>query len=392
MDPTLENVETRLSAGRARLILDRPFLGALVLRLPLKIVNAAWCSTTATDAREIFVNPSYISSLTLSQIEFVLAHEALHCALGHFARRQHRDLHRWDLACDFAVNPLLIDDGLVAPPDTLYLPEYSGLSAEEIYPLIDNHLDKETHDQHLYDSNNKHQQQDASCEEGSSMKDEEKPPPKPLSAKEKESLEQQWSERLAGAAQQALQSGKLSASLARTVDNLIAPSVPWRNLLGRYMSLRTREDFDYSRPGRREGDAVLPSLRGNAIGLVVAIDTSGSISNREISEFLSEIDVLKGQVKARVSLVACDAQISKDSPLIFEPWESITFPSSFSGGGGTDFTPVFEWTEAQNHAPDLLVYFTDAKGKFPDFHPSFPVLWLVKGSEEVPWGQRIQLN
>ena len=124
------------------------------------------------------------------------------------------------------------------------------------------------------------------------------------------------------------------------------------------MSLRTREDFDYSRPGRREGDAVLPSLRGNAIGLVVAIDTSGSISDREMSEFLSEIDVLKGQVKARVSLIACDAQISKDSPLIFEPWESITFPSSFAGGGGTDFTPVFEWTKAQNHAPDLLVYFT----------------------------------
>jgi predicted metal-dependent peptidase len=62
------------------------------------------------------------------------------------------------------------------------------------------------------------------------------------------------------------------------------------------------------------------------------------------------------------------------------------------GGGGTSFVPIFEWIRAQHLRPDLLVYFTDAEGEFPEVEPDFPVLWLVKGKGKVPWGQRVQLN
>ncbi len=62
------------------------------------------------------------------------------------------------------------------------------------------------------------------------------------------------------------------------------------------------------------------------------------------------------------------------------------------GGGGTSFRPVFQWVEQQRLRPDLLVYFTDADGAFPADQPTYPVIWLVKGKSEVPWGQRIQLN
>ena len=92
-----DDVETKLSAARTRLILDRPFLGALVLRLPL-VAADRWCATTATDARALYYNPDYIQALTLDETQFVLAHEALHCALSHFARRGHRNKHRWDVA------------------------------------------------------------------------------------------------------------------------------------------------------------------------------------------------------------------------------------------------------------------------------------------------------
>ena len=81
----------------------------------------------------------------------MLAHEALHCALLHFARRAHRIKHRWDLACDFAINPLLIEDGLTPPPDSLWMDEYRGMTAEEIYPLLEEHEEMETLDLHLYD-------------------------------------------------------------------------------------------------------------------------------------------------------------------------------------------------------------------------------------------------
>ena len=152
MDLDIDRIETKLAAASTRLILDKPFLGALVLRLPMHAARPDWCKTTATDARAFYYNPEYIASLSIEQTQFMLAHEALHCALSHFARRQHRVQHRWDLACDYAVNPLLIDDGLKPPPNALTMPLYKGMTAEEIYPLLDDNDQSETLDKHAYDS------------------------------------------------------------------------------------------------------------------------------------------------------------------------------------------------------------------------------------------------
>jgi hypothetical protein len=123
------DVETKLAAARTRLIIDKPFLGALVLRLPLVAARPDWCRTTSTDARKLYYNTQYIEHLSLAETQFVLAQEALHCALSHFARRGHRVKHLWDLACDFAINPILIHDGLTAPPGAFYSHEYEGMTA-----------------------------------------------------------------------------------------------------------------------------------------------------------------------------------------------------------------------------------------------------------------------
>jgi predicted metal-dependent peptidase len=213
-----------------------------------------------------------------------------------------------------------------------------------------------------------------------------------LSESEKEQLSIQWRQRLAGAAQQAMQAGKLAGSLRMLVDHLLQPQLPWRMLLARYMTASSRDDYSYMRPSRREGEAIFPSLRSAQTDIVVVLDTSGSIRPAEMQEFVSEIDAIKGQVRARITLHACDAALSREGPWLFEPWESFTLPDSLRGGGGTRFTPVFQWIEAQGETPDLLVYFTDAEGEFPGREPNFPVIWLVKGRGKVPWGQRIQLN
>jgi predicted metal-dependent peptidase len=128
--------QTKLGAARTRLILERPFVGTLVMHLPLIAADPAWCKTVATDARAFYFNPGFIASLDLAETQFVLAHEALHCALGHFARRAHRERRRWDIATDHAVNLLLVDDGLKALAGALLNPEFRGLAAEDIYPLI----------------------------------------------------------------------------------------------------------------------------------------------------------------------------------------------------------------------------------------------------------------
>lgn len=145
-------IETKLAAARTRLILDQPFLGALVMHLPLKAADPKWCETTATDARHFYYNPGYIGRLTLEQTQFVLAHEAMHCALSHFARRNHRQKHRWDVACDYAVNMILDEERLRGPEDALMNPAYRGLTAEEIYPLLHEDPPEKTQDIHLFDN------------------------------------------------------------------------------------------------------------------------------------------------------------------------------------------------------------------------------------------------
>ncbi len=219
------------------------------------------------------------------------------------------------------------------------------------------------------------------------------PPPPPLSQQEAEDLSTQWQQRLAGAAQQAQQAGKLSGIMKRLVEELLQPRLPWRTLLAHYMTGVARDDYSYTRPSSRRGDpAIFPSLKSHQINAVVALDVSGSVTDKELQDCLSEINAIKGQVRAAVTLLACDSAVVEGFPRRFEPWEEATLPQAMPGGGSTDFRPVFEWVYTQDQQPDILVYFTDAQGYFPKAPPNFPVIWLVKGKSPVPWGTRVQLN
>ena len=511
----MSEVQTKLSAARTRLILEKPFIGTLVMHLGLVEADPGWCATTATDARAFYYNPAYVAGLSLSQAQFVLAHEALHCALGHIGRRQHRVKRRWDVACDHAVNLLLHGENLKPPPGALLNSEYAGLSAEEIYPLIADDTTERPMDKHLFEGGredepppearpdsehpeplgedaggakgrdpqslgresqgrdlqdtdfqgtarpdpslqdpdferdlqeagfqapdfhdfgpnaqdqdssgrsrpqarepkdrsplsrdswrqeSRHQEsrrQESRVPEGAQDPtpgghDAPAPssPPEPGPA-ERDALTRQWQGRLAAAAQQARLNGKLGESWARLVDDLIQPSLSWRALLARYLVSAARDDFSFQRPSRREGDAILPWLYSREIRMVVALDTSGSIGETEMREFVAEVESLKGQIRARVSLLACDERLAPGAPWEFESWQALALPASLEGGGGTSFVPVFDWVGQQGWQPDVLVYFTDAEGEFPPRPPAYPVVWLVKGKAPVLWGQRVQLN
>ena len=428
-------IETKLAAARTRLILDQPFLGSLVMHLPLTAVDKARCKTTATDARALYYNADYIAGLTLEQTQFVLAHEAMHCALSHFARRNHRDRRRWDVACDYAVNMILDAENMRGPANALTDAKYRGLTAEEIYPILHQDSEEQPMDDHLFEGEGEGQggqgETSADAPPKEAEPDESQPAepqpaepgresaesqPQPLDT---QALEQQWQSRLAAAAQSARQAGKLSAAMLRMVDELIAPQISWRALLAQYLVQAARDDYSFQRPSRREADSILPRLYSQGLNLVVAIDTSGSISMEELREFLSEIDAIKGQVRAEIDLLACDDQIAATAPWHFSAWEPMQLPHGMDGGGGvtaplsaaptsprggastalglpggggTDFRPVFDWVERRQANPDALLYFTDAEGPFPKIAPPYPVIWLVKGKAPVPFGVRVSLN
>jgi predicted metal-dependent peptidase len=413
-DIDLEVVEAKLTKARTQLILDKPFLGNLVLRLPLKAAGS-WCKTSATDAKSFYYSPSFIDKLNNQQTKFVLIHEALHCALTHFARRGNRDKHKWDLACDFAINPLLVKEGFRPPLDVPIFSKYESMIAEEIYPMIDDSIDTEPMDQHLYDDDPKNDADESDggmkedSLEGEKDNDKGKSPknkpspgqanaeslaekPAPLTPDEMQELSSKWQKNLASSAQLAQQAGKLDGEFAKLIDFFLQPQLSWQSLLAQYMSSLARDDFSYARPSRRSGDAILPSLRSSQIDITVAIDTSGSISQNEIDEFVSEINAIKSNMRASITLIACDEKVNPNLIWRFEAWDELSFPASLGGGKGTNFNPVFDYLEQQDSPSSVLIYFTDAKGKFPEFEPNYPVMWLVKGKEPIPWGSRIQLN
>jgi predicted metal-dependent peptidase len=379
----------------------------------------------ATDARAIYFNPGYVARLNLAELQFVLAHEALHCALGHFARRTHRERRRWDVATDHAVNWLLADDGLKPPPGVLLNPAFRGLAAEEIYPLVPSEPEENLLDRHLYDGAGAPRRADevpasrsrsggwqraagadgsagggdgAASESWDDAGGERRlgrpagmPAPE-LEAFECDELARKWQVRLAAAAQQARRAGWQGPSWLRAIGVLIQPEVPWRSLLARFMLSVARDDYSFQRWSRRGGDALLPGLKSGEVDLHVALDTSGSIGDAELRQFTAEIDALKGQIRARVTVHACDETLATDGPWTFQAWEPIALPRELHGGGGTSFVPVFHWIERRHLRPDLLVYFTDAEGEFPAAAPGYPVIWVVKGTGAVPWGERIQLD
>src|SRR5262245_35884690 len=266
-------IETKLRAARTRLCMDKPFLGALVVHLPFE--RAGWCRSVATDARALYFNPQYVEQLSFAQTQFVLAHTALHCALGHFARRGHRLRRRWDVACDYAVNGLLVDDGLRPPADALIDAQFRGMAAEEIYPLIPGDTRERPLDHHAFDGVGSSAQADRDSPDGSPLLQSRptdadatrssddgvrrsEPPERPSSgespishvAPSMDALLQTWQMRLAAAAQQAQHAGCLTPSWQRAFARLLEPRLPWRALLARYLAMMARDDYSFQRPSR----------------------------------------------------------------------------------------------------------------------------------------------
>ena len=124
----------KLARARTQLLLNQPFFGTLCIRL--KLVPEPGFPTMATNGQRIIYNPGFVEKLSPQELEGVLAHEVLHCALAHHCRRGQRDPGLWNQACDYAVNPILLDNGIVLPAGVLVDPAYRDLSAEEIYARL----------------------------------------------------------------------------------------------------------------------------------------------------------------------------------------------------------------------------------------------------------------
>jgi hypothetical protein len=220
----------------------------------------------ATDGVSLFYNPAFVDTLNAAELAGFLAHEVMHPALQHHTRRADRDVKRWNMACDYAINPLLLEAGLTLPKDVLIDHRFRGMSAERIYNLIE-----EQHDQD--GSNGEGKNQDGSSSAGEGGKEAGNPnaggepiaPTTPggvgqvLDAPEPEGDDgdtvaeqaREWKIAVEQAENVAKLAGKLPAGITRSLKESKAAGVDWRELLHRAWSETIPSDYSWMPPNRR---------------------------------------------------------------------------------------------------------------------------------------------
>src|ERR1700690_2768883 len=92
----------KIIQARTNLLVSQGFFGFLAMQL--RLVENYDIPTAAVDGRSMFYNPDFIHQLTEREIEFVVAHEVMHCCFQHFSRRGSRDPRAWNIAGDFVIN------------------------------------------------------------------------------------------------------------------------------------------------------------------------------------------------------------------------------------------------------------------------------------------------
>lgn len=404
-----EKAAEKLAKARARLVMCKPaqrgadpaatvFLATLCLRLTPEV---DWSADTAwTDGRRLGYNPEFVCSLTDDELLGVTCHEVMHAALAHMSRQGAREPELWNTAADLAVNSVLDEARIKLPADALragtgdFAKLAPGLSAEEYYAA----LQRDEPPEGGGDQPGDEEDEDGQGGEGQGPPDPGRcgavKPPEGGPA-EAEQAKHEWQAAAAQAAEVAKQRGALPGGVARLVEGITNPQVPWRDVLREFVSRRARGDYSWSSPNRRlicQG-LYLPGLLSEELGdVVIAVDTSGSVTARQLAVFASEMEgVLETFPGCVLTILYHDSKVQhvhrwspSDGPLKLEP----------KGGGGTDHRPVFEWVERQAGDAPCLICFTDCYTVWPALPPATPTLWACVNNKNArpPFGAVIHVE
>ena len=372
-------IERIIRAFLLRLRVKSPFFATLALFTDFH--PSEEIPTAATDGKNIFFNPEFVSSLSSPKLDGLLLHEVLHAALLHVIRRRQREPKLWNIAADIVVNGMIAKQtGFELTDGGIRDIKLEHFSVEEIYEIL---LSK-TISYYL-------EQPDLLDEAPGDISPQEVDS---LAQTKQTALETHWK----NAMQQAMvvvkssEQGNIPAYMQRELGGLKQAQLNWRSYLWRYL-VRTPTDFtgfDRRFIGRK---LYLEALEGESVQVFVAVDTSGSINNDQMQLFLSEV---KGIINAYPHL---ECEIYYADTEVYGPY-SLTADSNIPtpvGGGGTSFIPFFEKVSASTnwYSNGVCVYLTDGYGEFPSQSPHLPVLWVVTpGGLELgnfPFGEAVRL-
>ena len=371
-------VEQRLQKAVVK-IMDRCTALSGVLMVGTRTVEDN-IPTARTDGKNEQYGRKFVEDLNDAELRFLVLHEVYHKLYKHLTTwlpLYKADAQLANRACDFVINLKIVDefgqvkmdDGtpFVSMPKCGCLDEkYRGLNAKQVYDLL-----KQDQDQ---------------GGGGGGMDDHDWEGAQEMSEEEAKALARDIDEAVR---QGALVAGKLGSGGVRDLADLLQTKVDWREVLRDFIST-TCQGNDYStwrRPNRRyvSSGHYLPSGVSEKVDeLVVAIDTSGSIGERELSQFLGEVTGICNSVKPnRVRLLYWDTKICAD-----EVYDESTIPNLAkstkpAGGGGTRASCVPAYMTEHSIKPQAVVMLTDGYVGSDWGTWDVPVLWCIVGNRSA---------
>jgi predicted metal-dependent peptidase len=392
MDPIVE----KLTTARVGLLLKAPFFGNMATRM--KIIDASeWCPTAATNGRNFYYNKDFVNKLSVKKLEFLFGHEILHCVFDHFGRVGSRDRMLSNIAQDYAVNQILVDERIgekITEVQICYDHKYRGLAWEEIYDLLYEKAEKISMPdllKQLGDLLDEHINEDGSApgKEGDGKGN------KPgMSKEEAQAIRDEIKEAMIQSAA-AAGAGKVPAGVMRMIKDMTEPKMNWREIVNQEIQSIIRNDYSFTRPNRKSmhSGAILPGMKeATTIDIGVSIDMSGSIGQEDATIFLSEVKGIVDQYEDfRINLWCFDTEIYNHKEITHDNSHEL-LEYEPQGGGGTMFEANWEFMKEQGIAPKKFIMFTDGYpcGEWGD--PDYcDTIFIVKGNKdaEAPFGQTI---
>lgn len=396
--------EEKIEKAKARLMLDHPYFGTVASALKLEKNNEIL--TFSSDGERMTYNSEYLDNLNVSEVEFMMANGAMHSVLQHQHRASGRTNWLWQTATDYVVNGMLVKNGMQPPVYANYEAKFDGMYAEEVYELLraemnsdEEHASEEQQTEQIEEADDVHAENQTVQKEmtaSDDVKNTEKDnstdqPSESQSAPNLDELSEELKEHFEQIFQKLKRQGNLPKDLKLVVPEYFSHKVEWRELLYGYIASYAKSTYSFVPPNMKYlyRGIYLPSLSSDLLRIVVAIDTSGSVDETLLKTFLGEINaIMQVYPNYEIDVITADAKVQ--SHKVFLPGENLDY--EVSGGGGTDFRPVFEYIDSYIDYPTLLLYFTDGMGTFPENEVSYDVLWVMPEEKEVPFGEVMVLE
>jgi predicted metal-dependent peptidase len=354
----------RIIIARVGLLLRHPFFGNMATRLRIQAADE-WLGTAAVDGRNLYFNTQFFNAMNNKEIEFVIAHEILHCVFDHLGRRDERNPMLYNIAADYIVNNLLVRDRIGTIPSIVSCYQdfkYEGWSSEEVYDELFKEAKKngEEYLKQLGEMLDEHLDLEGDgSEEGNNGKDG-KGRPK-YSKAEMDQIRDEVKEAMINASQTA-GAGNTPAGVARMIKELTEPKMNWRELIRQQIQSTIKSDFTFSRPSRKgwHTGAILPGMDfQDTIDLCICIDMSGSIGNSQAADFLGEIQGIMEEFKDyKIKLWCFDTQVYNEQDFSADNGENLV-DYEILGGGGTDFMVNWTYMKENDIQPKKFLMFTD---------------------------------